>query len=124
MGLHSDKSNIDTSKTNGFSEGAGKFMASLGKEIDEHDVAGKLGGAGALAIKLKAIGSFIIVIVVVIFMLFTGFMLFSNGSAKQKSAHYDGENKRIITVDNVKEYQIKDSDGSWYRVDEDTYKTK
>lgn len=121
MSLHNDKSNVDTSKVSNISEGAGKLFASLGKEVDEHDVVGKVGSAGALAIKLKAIGSFIIVILVVIFIAITGFMIFSGGNKKESSAHYDGTNKRIVSTDNIKQYQIKDSDGNWYIVDENTY---
>lgn len=53
--LHNDKSDVSVKETKSFSEGAGKFMASLGKEIDEHDIGGKIANAGAFAVKANTI---------------------------------------------------------------------
>lgn len=46
-----DDSNIKPEEVKTASEGAGKLMASIGKELDEHDTIGKVGNATADSIK-------------------------------------------------------------------------
>jgi len=123
--LHTDKSDINPSSTKSFSEGAGRFMSALGKEIDEHDVVGKVGNASEFAIKAGSIARFIFLAGIVLFLLIMAITSLAGefflAGSKRKSILREADNKRIIFTDGVKEYQIKDSKGSWYIVDEDTY---
>lgn len=59
--LQNEKSEIKPEEVKNASEGAGKLMASIGKELDEHDTIGEIGNATAKNIKAssflkKAIG--------------------------------------------------------------------
>lgn len=68
--LQKEKSEIKPEDVKSASEGAGKLMASIGKEVDEHDTIGKIGNATAENIKSssflkKVIGIAIICMLVV-----------------------------------------------------------
>ena len=116
--IHDDKSYIYPEDVKTADEGKGKLYASIGKEIDEHDAIGKLSSAGAFVLKTIAIVTIISSIGSLLFFIFVFIIL---GGASSKSVHYDGSNMRIITIDNEKEYQIKDENGEWFKVDGNVY---
>ena len=125
--LHNDRSFIEVEKVKSADEGAGQLLAALGKEIDEHDVAGKVGNAYAFSQKAGSIAVVLFAVAVVAFLIIFGmrsmnFMGDSSNTAKAEIR--EGDNKRILIVNEVKEYQIKDKDGLWYRVDESEYNSK
>lgn len=126
--LHSDKSYIFPADVKTGDEGKGQLYASIGKELDEHDVIGKVGGASAFALRLFALSRFFLIvgsIIVLILMAITGLVgEFFLAGANNKAIKMEGKNKRIITTDKVREYQIRDSNGYWYVVDENTYNLK
>lgn len=123
--LHSDTSHIYPGDVKTTDEGKGKLYASIGKEIDEHDVIGKVGGASSFAIKILSFTKFLYIGGIILFLILTAitFLIAEvfRGGANSKEIWWQSDNKRIITTDGVKEYQIKDSTGSWYIVDEDKY---
>lgn len=118
----SDKSYIDPELVKTEDQGKGIYYASLGKEIDEHDAIGKITNAKAFTIRSFGLFPFIVaaMFLIGIISMFTFFFLM--GGSTSKSVKYEnGMTKRIVTTDNSIEYQIKDSDGEWYKVDKDVY---
>ena len=125
--LHNDRSFIEPENTKNVSEGAGKLFASIGKEIDEHDVVGKVGNAYAFSQKAGSIAVILIAIFMVIFIIIFGMRMLNFPGKSETSSRIEiqeGDSKRIIVENDVKEYQIKDNDGLWQRVDESQYNLK
>ena len=119
----SDRSFIEPEKVKSTDEGNGQLLASIGKEIDEHDL-GRVVATGnrfitiAIGVFISCIGLFFLLLAIAhlagaIFL----------GSANSKGIIYDSDNLRKIITDDVIEYQVKSNNG-WYMVDEDTYKLK
>ena len=125
--LHNDRSFIEVEKVKSADEGAGQLLAALGKEIDEHDVAGKIGNAYAFSQKAGSIAVVLFAVAVVAFLIIFGMRSMNFMGDKINSSKveiHEGDNKRILIVNEVKEYQIKDKDGLWYRVDGSEYNSK
>ena len=125
--LHNDRSFIEVEKVKSADEGAGQLLAALGKEIDEHDVAGKVGNAYAFSQKAGSIAVVLFAVAVVAFLIIFGMRSMNFMGDKINSSKveiHEGDNKRILIVNEVKEYQIKDKEGLWYRVDESEYNSK
>ena len=125
--LHNDRSFIEPEKAKSASEGAGQLLAAIGKEIDEHDVAGKIGNAYAFSQKASSIAIILIALAMIVFLVIFGMRsmnFFGNNSNSSRTEIREGDNKRTLVVDGVKEYQLKDKDGLWYRVDESEYNLK
>ena len=70
--LHNDRSFIEVEKVKNASEGAGQLMASIGKEIDEHDIVGKVGNAYSFSQKAGAIAVVLFAVAVVAFLIIFG----------------------------------------------------
>ena len=125
--LHNDRSFIEVEKVKNASEGAGQLMASIGKEIDEHDVVGKVGNAYAFSQKAGSIAVILIAIFMVIFIIIFGMRMLNFPGKSESSSRIEiqeSDSKRIIVENDVKEYQIKDNDDLWQRVDESQYNLK
>ena len=121
-GLHSDKSYIYPEDVKSASEGTGKLLAAIGKEIDEHDSIGKVADAKAFAIKSFGLIPYFIAGLFLLSILSMFLMFAMMGGSTSKSVEYENDmSKRIVTTDKSIEYQIKETDGSWYKVDKDVY---
>lgn len=122
--LHSDISHIFPADVKTEDEGKGQLYASIGKEIDEHDAIGKMVNAKSFFIRAFGLIPYLIAVMFLL-SLISMFVFFAlMGGSTSKSIKYEnGMTKRIVNTDKSVEYQIKDSDGEWYKVDKEVYDT-
>lgn len=57
--MNKEQTKLKPEDTKNISEGAGKLLTAIGKEVDEHDVGGKLAAAKAFSLKADAIFKFV-----------------------------------------------------------------
>ena len=108
--MKSDKSYIDPELVKSYDQGMGQYLASIGKEIDEHDAIGKMANAKSFAIKSFGLFPFIIATMFLIGIISMFAFFFLMGGSTSKSVKYEiGMTKRIVTTDNSIEYQIRKS---------------
>lgn len=77
----------------------------------------------------KKAGSVAVVLIAIVFVIFIvifgiRFLDFPGKSKTSRVEIREDNDKRIVVIDGVKEYQLKDKDGYWYRVEEDVYNSK